>query len=349
MRKEPFFFDEAEAVADHKRRLLREEEELRQRQIFENRLDRVTGFDPKQGGLYYPRFGFYDLAIFDPEEECKYIAATLISLLLFCHNAASLGPMRYTDRVYKGADDPELVLYPGINVLSVKIVTLDDLKFPIHVYGTVVARDSLDRKCVYLFRRDEDQCQVINSESESLILCGPKRGLVLIDDTYVEIDLKIKDPRWQSGVELSKGYVSVRSIRRMKNVVESKSLESRLSTVEVMYAVEKDAVEATIDFEVLRGKFYGEITACTTSIPESLVLHDSKVAGKLGGCRKGTIQLLRSVITVDIKDMLIIRAMTCVGNIKRIQFTPMVNSSDHDVFTFGATQMRVKVTWSTID
>ncbi|KAK3149374.1 hypothetical protein QOZ80_3AG0216560 [Eleusine coracana subsp. coracana] len=294
MRKEPFFFDEAEAVADHKRRLLREEEELRQRQIFENRLDRVTGFDPKQGGLYYPRFGFYDLAIFDPEEE------------------SSLGPMRYTDRVYKGADDPELVLYPGINVLSVKIVTLDDLKFPIHVYGTVVARDSLDRKCVYLFRRDEDQCQVINSESESLILCGPKRGLVLIDDTYVEIDLKIKDPRWQSGVELRKGYVSVRSIRRMKNVVESKSLESRLSTVEVMYAVEKDAVEATIDFEVLRGKFYGEITACTTSIPESLVLHDSNFAGKLGDCRKGTIQLLRSVITVDIKDMLIIRAMTCV-------------------------------------
>ncbi|TVU18206.1 hypothetical protein EJB05_34290 [Eragrostis curvula] len=329
---EPFFFDEAEAVADHQRRLLREEEAFRQEQLVKYRFDRVTSYDPKQGGLYYTRFGFYDLATFDPEEE------------------SPLGPMRHTDAVYEGGNDAEVYLYPGINILSVKIVTLDDLKFPIHVYGTVVARDSVDCKCVYLFRRDEDHCQVINSESESLILDGPKRGLVLVDDAHVEIDLKIKDPQWGSDIELSKGFVLVRSInRRLKNVVESKSLESRLSTVEVTYAVVKDAVEATIAIEVLGGKFNGEITAYTTSIPDRLVLHDGKVAGKRGGYGKGTIQLSRSVVTVDIKDMLKISAETGDGKFERtIDFTPRVNSWDEDVITVGATRMHVKVTWSII-
>ncbi|GJN01955.1 hypothetical protein PR202_ga19260 [Eleusine coracana subsp. coracana] len=43
-------------------------------------------------------------------------------------------------------------------------------------------------------------------------------------------------------------------------------MRRELITVEVAYAVVKDAVEATIEIEVLQGEFYGTITACTTAV-----------------------------------------------------------------------------------
>jgi hypothetical protein len=51
----------------------------------------------------------------------------------------------------------------AVNILSVKI-PCSDVGFPIKVYGTVFARDCIDRKRVCLFRRDRDHCQLIKSK-----------------------------------------------------------------------------------------------------------------------------------------------------------------------------------------
>jgi hypothetical protein len=48
------------------------------------------------------------------------------------------------------------------NVLSLKI-RKSDVGFPINVFGTVIARDELDYKCVYLFKRESDNPQFITS------------------------------------------------------------------------------------------------------------------------------------------------------------------------------------------
>lgn len=74
--------------------------------------------------------------------------------------------MRFTDVAYKNKNDYELC--EAINILSVKIGSLD-IEFPVHVYGTVIARDSLDKKCVYLFQRDREESQTISHKEKLMV------------------------------------------------------------------------------------------------------------------------------------------------------------------------------------
>ncbi|TVU18375.1 hypothetical protein EJB05_34466, partial [Eragrostis curvula] len=295
----------------------------------QERLARIMDFDPKQRGMYFNRLYFADLATFDHDEESPF------------------GPVRFTYKTY-GNETAEAC--EAVNVLSVEIAC-SDVGFPIQVYGSVIATDSIDYKCVYLFRRDRDHCQLISSKDEPLLLTGPKRGLALLDDNYVETDLKIKDHEGKDR-ELSKGILTIRGIagRSLKKCeVERGSIATRLSTVDVLYAVMKRAVEGTIAAKVVKGEFYGTITAHTTSILNRIVLYDSEVAAAKTGDDHGVIQLMRSVVSVYVKDMLIIDAKTSAGESVRLEFTPKGNSGETVPITLGATKMRVKVAWSIMD
>ena len=96
-------------------------------------------------------------------------------MFFFSSTAAPIVPMRYTNadalsvKIASSDDssdnDVGKQFIPGIsaNVLTVKIASTD-VGFSVDVYGTVIARDSLDRKCVYLFKCDRDHCQHITSK-----------------------------------------------------------------------------------------------------------------------------------------------------------------------------------------
>lgn len=192
-------------------------------------------------------------------------------------------------------------------------------------------------------------------QDDSLILTGPKRGLALMDDIYFEIDLKIKGGRKRKDKQLSKGYVILDGIpykleKRM--VVQKGTLDTKLSKVVITYAVVKYAVEATCAIEVLCGSFYGEIIACTTSIRDSIVLYDSKVAEPMAGNGKGVIQMLQNVVAACLEEELLmtIIARTVDGKAKSttIKFTPGVSGGGEKEITCGSIKMRVKVAWSII-
>ncbi|GJM94304.1 hypothetical protein PR202_ga10940 [Eleusine coracana subsp. coracana] len=92
---------------------------------------RVIDLDPKQGGVYFNRMSSYSsLPEFDLDEESPF------------------GPMRFTYTVYENGDTPEVC--EAVNILSVKISCLDDVAFPIQVYGSVIARDSIDHNVIPL-------------------------------------------------------------------------------------------------------------------------------------------------------------------------------------------------------
>ncbi|GJM94309.1 hypothetical protein PR202_ga10946 [Eleusine coracana subsp. coracana] len=259
-----------------------------------------------------------------------------------------------------GASQGRLVPCNSVNVFSVKIVS-SDVGFPINVYGTVIARDSLDLNVSYRnysFQAPFCICKPPTpppnicetcSQDESLILTGPKRGLALIDAVYFEVDLKIKGGRKQKDKQLSKGYVALDGVPRSSkdlNEVERYNLDTMLSKVVLMCAVEKRAVEATIAIEVIQGKFSGEITACTSGVRDSILLHDTKMTGDSTGT--GVVQLLRRVVAVGLKEKLILtlaRTGACIAK-STMKFTPRVNDRDEKEMACGFVKMRVKVAWS---
>lgn len=189
-------------------------------------------------------------------------------------------------------------------------------------------------------------------------MTGPKRGIALISNTYIETNLKIKGHPGQEDRELSKGYVAIPGMERRvlrKCKLESCSLATRLSTVDVMYGVVKYAVEATIAIEVLDGDFCGQITACTSSIDKRLVLHDSRLAGVMitrGGNSVLAIPLLRSIVAVYVKEKLLLTITADIEDgveTKCINYTPRVNGSYLDEIYVGRALLRAKVVWSIID
>ncbi|TVU45479.1 hypothetical protein EJB05_04968, partial [Eragrostis curvula] len=155
--------------------------------LLDVRREQATLYDPKQRGFRCCR-GFESyrcepVALFDHEEECK------------CNFGLIMVQQKATTRIARPLDTiPESkrnFLELALSVLYVKVLA-SDIGFPISVFGTILMRDDLDFKSIYLFKRDRDNCQVISSPDEMLILTGPDRGPFDATPFYFEINLKIK-------------------------------------------------------------------------------------------------------------------------------------------------------------
>ncbi|CAL5018945.1 unnamed protein product [Urochloa decumbens] len=219
----------------------------------------LTEYNHKMGCSVPTRFCEFDIAFFDLDKESEGV------------------PWKPIHKLPR-----DCLLADSVNVIAIKVAE-SDRKYPISIFGTVLARDEYDYRCVYLFRRGRDEPQVITSKDDALTLMGPYRALAVSDSMYFEFHLKIKGDG-DVDEDFSKGYLEHSGICHSQQPM-TRFMYSCLSTVELVYKPVPFAVEASFTVSILKGSsdLIGKVTAWTTRNEENkIVVYNKEVAGN--GC-----------------------------------------------------------------
>ncbi|CAL5055289.1 unnamed protein product [Urochloa decumbens] len=281
----------------------------------------LTEYNKKLGCSVPTRFCGFNIAFFDLDKESEGV------------------PWKPVEKI---PDPPYCWLADSVNVIAIKVAE-SDRDYPISVFGTVLARDQYDYRCVYLFKRGKDDPQVITSKDDTLTLMGPYRALAVSDSMYFEFHLKIKG-EGDADEDLSKGYLEHSAIRHWKQPM-TRSLYSCLSTVELVYTPVPSAMEASFTVSILKGpsNSIGKVTAWTTGNEENkIVLYKKKVAD-VGG--SGPV---RGLVAVPVDEELVLRVSIFEGcEHEQDKSFQLVIGPDIDDCLVGLEpyELRVKISW----
>uniref|UniRef100_A0A0E0BML6 DUF6598 domain-containing protein n=1 Tax=Oryza glumipatula TaxID=40148 RepID=A0A0E0BML6_9ORYZ len=231
----------------------------------------------------------------------------------------------------------------GLQIFSIKLLlrntstTDHQLQWPLHVYGLVATRDSLDPRRNLLFNRTRDNCQILTQQDPFLVLTGPSRAIVLTDPVQFEVQLKAKsnnntlhdhpdqDQIVNFGV-VNSGYLPGQT---------SHCIGER-SEVEFAISVLDRSIEATIiSVQLVGGSSWpdhlqGRLVSRTANTNhQEIVLLDSQKQqdGKMPIDDDGFIQLSRRVVSVELAGQLIVQVL--VFNSQQQQQQVVDNGNDN--------------------
>ncbi|KAM3276475.1 hypothetical protein ACQJBY_044712 [Aegilops geniculata] len=293
------------------------------------RCQEFTGYDPKVNAYTRTRFDIFNLAFFDLDKESDFCRGPRLNMIP--------SPIRNS------------IVGSCVNVITLKVKE-SEVGFPIKVFGTVVARDQVDYRCVYLFRRERDDPQLITSADGKLTLMDPCRGLVPADRIYFEMNLKIV----RDGGEVedfSKGVIVFNRVR-LPNDKQTMgvSLNSYLSRVEVRCAYVVYPIEATIEVNILKGPCsVSRVAAWTTKNYEySMDLYNGGEAA--AEIEAGTVPLSRHVVAVPLgRKLVLLVTGRSVGDVfnKNI-IVPLGRSNEMMHYRLGSALVEVKLVWTAV-
>ncbi|KAL6846019.1 hypothetical protein ACP4OV_023467 [Aristida adscensionis] len=132
--------------------------------------------------------------------------------------------------------------------------------------------------------------------------------------------------------------------------MNSLSLESKLSTVDIVYTPAEFAVQASIVALVLKGGSARNVTAWTSgNVKYKIILYDRAVA-----CRQtnlghdGSVPLTRRIVAVPWGERLVLRVLVCDGGeAKTLELNVEIDRGELTV-TQGLYELQVKIQWTPI-
>uniref|UniRef100_A0A0A8YSX9 DUF6598 domain-containing protein n=1 Tax=Arundo donax TaxID=35708 RepID=A0A0A8YSX9_ARUDO len=253
-------------------------------------------------------------------------------------------------------------VYDTLQIFSVRIKEIrQGLQWPLHVFGVIAARDSVDHNRNIIFKRERDNCQTLTQEDPCLLLTGPTRAVVVCDPVYFEVALKVEGSIKSEDKDLSLLTVPLTAASYIPHTcLFSKDYTSRLSTLELAYGYVVNSMEATIHVHITEESWpdgtYGQFTAHTSSLrDEEILLLDSRCE-KMIVNDDGMIKLSRCVASVEAEGELQVsvvafgrdndeRKIKVVGNDDK-DFTPKKTGKSTGTLNVGFCKMDVTVYWS---
>lgn len=242
----------------------------------------------------------------------------------------------------------------ALQIYSFKIVELKgDLNWPLHVYGVVAARDTVDRNRNLLFCRSRANCQELSQHDPFLRLTGPSRAILAENPVRFEVELKIKYGTNSQDIAL------LSSITNYHSNYHTAFFPSGVCTAELSLGKLAKAVQATIvSVSVVEGPWpfeYGARVACSLSATDfidpssrQVVLLDIHGEEMLDNYH---LHLSRNVVSVELHGTLrvAIQAYTAsrtVAQQSHVDFPAKYCQTSTDECFFGNSKVKITVAWS---
>ncbi|CAN6249358.1 unnamed protein product [Urochloa humidicola] len=269
-------------------------------------------------------------------------------------DTTKIPPMRFTD---KPPEPWQAYPCPTLQVFSVKVGGLrGGLQWPLHVFGKVALRDSVDQNRNMVFDRTRDNCQILTKEVPNLKLTGPSRAVLLVDPVTFEVDLKVKGCTESEDKHLSFLAVQFLDTIPLVSCLRERDYPSKLSTLSFTLGIVVYSVEATISVRVSCGSWpdglRAQFAAHTVSIGcEEVILLDSG-DDKLPVSGDGTITLARRVASVKVNEELNVSVKAWRDGEVTVRrergFNAKKAGRSGGTLDVGFCQMDVSVAWSLV-
>ncbi|CAD6252147.1 unnamed protein product [Miscanthus lutarioriparius] len=246
-----------------------------------------------------------------------------------------------------------------LQIFSLKVAWIrGGLQWPLHVFGMVAIRDSVDQNRNMIFDRSRDNCQILTQEVPYLKLTGPSRAVEFSDPPTFEVDLKVKGATESNDRCLSFLAITYINYEGVHSRHLTREYHSRLSTLEFALDSMSFSVEATIALRITSGEwpsgFRLKFTASTTSISCAKVILLDSGDDKVSVVGHGrNIKLSRSVVSVvRLVELLKVCAKALQGDHivagRRMLFKPQKDGVSVGTLRLGFCTLGVTIYWSLI-
>ncbi|XP_044406576.1 uncharacterized protein [Triticum aestivum] len=248
-----------------------------------------------------------------------------------------------------------------VQLFEVRIPTKEasGLVWPLHVYGFIATRDSVDYKRNIIFERGKDNCQIVSEGVPYLALTGPARAAVLVDPVYFEVDLKVSGAGQSEDQELIYVASPFRNTQPPDSSLFTSVYTNKISALDLTFGHIVGSVEASVSMKVVHGPwpdgFRGSFAARTASINDMTVwLLEIGDDNGLPLADDGTIKLQRHVVCAELQKREYLEVSVSAYGVggqrfdDGLHFTPQERGKLEGTVNVDSCEIEVTVTWSLI-